>query len=85
MSDAQAVIRSRKLRTLRRRDGLIQFASDYTSQNGEDGILAAIFAAIVDRTPCEDGMRGRWSVGWKAPIQYILVAPERMEGFIDRG
>lgn len=40
---SQPEIRSRKVRTLRRRDGLIKFAHDVTSQNGEDGVLARIF------------------------------------------
>ena len=40
------VIRRRKVATLRRRDGLLRYASNVTSQNGEDGILARIFDCI---------------------------------------
>jgi len=41
---SSATIRRRKnCRSLRRRDGLIQYARDNTSQNGEDGIIAKIF------------------------------------------
>jgi hypothetical protein len=41
-----AVIRSRKVLSRRRRDGLIRFASDRTSQNGEDGIIERIFQLL---------------------------------------
>ena len=44
-----AEIRSAPTRSLRRRDGLIQFARDETSQNGEDGVIAAIFACLDKR------------------------------------
>jgi hypothetical protein len=40
------VIRRRVPKSQRRRDGLIQYASDVTSQNGEDGILRKIFDDI---------------------------------------
>ncbi|KAH8069403.1 hypothetical protein JL721_5963 [Aureococcus anophagefferens] len=46
---AAAEIRSAPTRSLRRRDGLIQFARDETSQNGEDGVIAAIFACLDKR------------------------------------
>lgn len=42
------IIRRRTLKSQRRRDGLIQYAKDNTSQNGEDGIIDAIF----QRIPC---------------------------------
>ena len=41
------VIRRRTPKSQRRRDGLIQYASDATSQNGEDGILRKIFDDIL--------------------------------------
>ena len=41
---SSTTIRRRKnCRSLRRRDGLIKYARDSTSQNGEDGIIAKIF------------------------------------------
>lgn len=44
-----ATIRRREdVRSLRRRDGLIRFAADHTSQNGEDGILQRLFDLIDD-------------------------------------
>ena len=44
---SSATIRLRKnCRSLRRRDGLIQYARDNTSQNGEDGIIAKIFDTL---------------------------------------
>lgn len=41
------VIRRRTPKSQRRRDGLIQYAFDVTSQNGEDGILGKIFNDIL--------------------------------------
>eukprot|EP00946_MAST-07B_sp_MAST-7B-sp1_P004587 g4587.t1 len=38
--------RLRRLDTLRRRDGLIAHASDRTSQNGEDGVIARLFSFL---------------------------------------
>lgn len=46
------VIRRRIPKSQRRRDGLIQYASDVTSQNGEDGILRKIFDEILPRIEC---------------------------------
>jgi hypothetical protein len=43
---SDAIIRSRKVPSQRRRDGLIRFASDQNSQNGEDGIIERIFQLI---------------------------------------
>ena len=43
-------IRTRKVRTLRSRNGLISFARDTTSQNGEDGIIAEIFRNLPPLT-----------------------------------
>jgi hypothetical protein len=45
-SEPTAVIRLRKVPSLRRRDGLIQYAGDITSQNGEDGIIERIFQLV---------------------------------------
>ncbi|CAJ1961771.1 unnamed protein product [Cylindrotheca closterium] len=39
-------IRRRTPKSQRRKDGLIQYAKDITSQNGEDGIIEAIFQRI---------------------------------------
>ena len=41
------VIRRRILKSQRRRDGLIQYARDVTSQNGEDGIIRKIFDDVL--------------------------------------
>lgn len=45
-NDEHPQIRRRTPRSQRRRDGLIQFAYDNTSQNGEDGIIAKLFELI---------------------------------------
>jgi len=46
------VIRKRAVKSLRRRDGLISHAFDFTSQSGEDGIIERIFELIKsDRKP----------------------------------
>eukprot|EP00629_Pelagomonadales_sp_RCC1024_P017883 CAMPEP_0119277856 /NCGR_PEP_ID=MMETSP1329-20130426/18030_1 /TAXON_ID=114041 /ORGANISM="Genus nov. species nov., Strain RCC1024" /LENGTH=314 /DNA_ID=CAMNT_0007278349 /DNA_START=127 /DNA_END=1068 /DNA_ORIENTATION=+ len=53
-----AVIESAPVRRARRKDGLVRFARDATSQSGEDGIIAAIFG-------CLDAYQGdpdRWCV-----------------------
>lgn len=42
----EPVIRRRNTPSRRRRDGLIRFASDITSQNGEDGIIERIFELL---------------------------------------
>eukprot|EP00934_Nitzschia_sp_Nitz4_P006404 Nitzschia sp. Nitz4//scaffold169_size48518//26224//28335//NITZ4_007074-RA/size48518-snap-gene-0.53-mRNA-1//1//CDS//3329538394//6394//frame0 len=42
----QPEIRRRTPKSQRRRDGLIQFARDKTSQNGEDGIIAKLFELL---------------------------------------
>eukprot|EP00536_Pseudo-nitzschia_multiseries_P000554 jgi/Psemu1/249675/estExt_Genewise1Plus.C_70045 len=50
------VIRRRLQKSQRKRDGLIQFAKDITSQNGEDGIIQKIFNDVLP--PLEnDGKR----------------------------
>ena len=43
LSNATAEIKKAPLPSRRRKDGLIRFAKDNTSQGGEDGILRAIF------------------------------------------
>jgi isopenicillin N synthase-like dioxygenase len=47
----EAVIRSRAVQSRRRRDGLIRFAADNTSQNGEDGIIERIFELLPPPPP----------------------------------
>lgn len=42
----QAVVRRRTVPSRRRRDGLIHYASNTTSQHGEDGILKRLFALL---------------------------------------
>jgi hypothetical protein len=57
-SDRAAIVRTRKVPSQRRRDGLIRYAYDRTSQNGEDGIIERIFE-LIPHTPqrnhrCDD-------------------------------
>lgn len=47
---AATVRRRNDVRTLRRRDGLLRFARNVTSQHGEDGILDHLFASILRPT-----------------------------------
>lgn len=50
--DTKPVIRKRTIKSTRRRDGLIQHASNFTSQSGEDGIIERIFQLLPrKRTP----------------------------------
>jgi isopenicillin N synthase-like dioxygenase len=49
--NSQAVIRRRQVPSQRRRDGLIRYASNTTSQNGEDGIIAKIFDCLPPPPP----------------------------------
>lgn len=49
-SGSEAVIRRRTPISQRRRDGLIQFAKDIKSQNGEDGIIEKIFELLPKPT-----------------------------------
>ena len=50
---SKPVVRRRIPKSQRRRDGLIQFARDVTSQNGEDGVIEQIFKIL----PCDDDSR----------------------------
>ena len=71
-----SLFRRRKLRTLRRRDGLIAHARDATSQNGEDGVIARLFALL----PAPGGRRrvcvavGAWD-GRHLSNTYSLLVP----------
>ena len=47
-SNAAAEIKKAPLPSRRRKDGLVRFAKDTTSQGGEDGILEAIFEQMGD-------------------------------------
>ena len=46
--NAAAEIKRAPLPSRRRKDGLIRFAKDNTSQGGEDGILQAIYDCLGD-------------------------------------
>ena len=59
MDHSKAVIRQRSTPSRRRKDGLIRFAADNTSQNGEDGVLERIFELI----PCSEPRRWCVDVG----------------------
>ena len=58
------VIRRRVPKSQRRRDGLIQYACDITSQNGEDGIIRKIFNDILPPlvVDTENGVEQRYCV-----------------------
>jgi isopenicillin N synthase-like dioxygenase len=53
-----ATIRHRPVRSLRSRQGLIRFARDETSQNGEDGIIAKLFELL----PSKKNQLRKWCV-----------------------
>jgi len=59
-SSLAPVIRRRIPKSQRRRDGLIQFATDITSQNGEDGIIHKIFSDVL--LPLENDDEGNTRV-----------------------
>jgi hypothetical protein len=46
MSNNNPVSRRRLAKSQRKRDGLIKFSRDNTSQNGEDGIIAKMFELL---------------------------------------
>jgi len=83
-----ATIRTRKVRTLRRRDGLVSFARNNTSQGGEDGIIAKIFE-VLDSAP-DFQQQQRWCVdvgawdGKHLSNTYSLLVehPERWNGVL---
>ena len=54
-----ATIRRRKPRSMRRRDGLIAYARDETSQGGEDGVLQRIFELIPPSEDVEGNVQRR--------------------------
>lgn len=70
------VIRRRSPKSQRRRDGLIQYAKDKTSQNGEDGIIDAIFQRIptADRRYCVDV--GAWDGKHLSNTHSLLTPPD---------
>jgi hypothetical protein len=73
MEHSQAVIRRRSVESKRRRDGLIRYAADVTSQNGEDGILRRLFELLPKAMPT---CKHRWCVdvgawdGVHLPVQW---------------
>ena len=82
------VIRRRVVKSQRRRDGLIQYARDNTSQNGEDGIIAKIFEVLPSPSyprVCVDV--GAWN-GHHLSNTYSLLVPsddesqQRWEGVL---
>ena len=56
-----ATIRRRKPRSLRRKDGLLQYAHNETSQGGEDGIIKRIFELLPPLATNESGVQPRRS------------------------
>ena len=50
--DPNGTIRRRKPISQRRRDGLISFGRDHTSQSGEDGIIQRLFDLIPPQKQC---------------------------------
>jgi hypothetical protein len=78
------VIRRRQPKSQRRRDGLIQFARDVTSQNGEDGILHKIFHDVLPAPP-PGGIRfccgvGAWDGRHLSNTFSLLVPPSGADG-----
>jgi hypothetical protein len=68
-SGEEPIARRRPLSSRRRRDGLIRFARDITSQNGEDGILTRIFELLPPRAVEE----GSGSAGNNQPYWCVDV------------
>jgi hypothetical protein len=62
MEPTGALTRPRIVPSRRRRDGLIRFAADNTSQNGEDGIIARIFHLLPPPPATADGKAHRLCV-----------------------
>ena len=58
-----AQIRTRKVKTLRNRTGLISFAHDNTSQGGEDGIIQEIFRRLPPTSSSTNSKRWCVDVG----------------------
>ena len=56
------MIRRRKVPSRRRRDGLIRFARDNTSQNGEDGVLSRLFELLPPSSPNGSSVAKRYCV-----------------------
>ena len=52
----EPIIRRRPVPSRRRRDGLLKYARDYTSQNGEDGVIARLFD-LIPATNITDSQR----------------------------
>ena len=80
-----AEVKASPVRSWRRRDGLLQFAKDVTSQNGEDGIIAAIFACLDQHVSketrwCVDV--GAWDGAHLSNTHSLLVgeSPRRWKG-----
>jgi isopenicillin N synthase-like dioxygenase len=76
LQGSETVIRRRNVKSRRRRDGLIRFAKDNTSQNGEDGIIERIFQ-ILDSAElrwCVDV--GAWDGKHLSNTHSLLVSPD---------
>ena len=73
--------RLRRLDTLRRRDGLIAHASDRTSQNGEDGVIARLFSLLPPADEEDRAARtcvdvGAWDGVHLSNTHSLLVDPQ---------
>jgi isopenicillin N synthase-like dioxygenase len=78
----EPVIRRRNTPRRRRRDGLIRFASDNTSQNGEDGVIQRIFDLVKsERNPrfCVDV--GAWD-GIHLSNSHSLLVHRQWQGVL---
>eukprot|EP00522_Entomoneis_paludosa_P008806 CAMPEP_0172449018 /NCGR_PEP_ID=MMETSP1065-20121228/7856_1 /TAXON_ID=265537 /ORGANISM="Amphiprora paludosa, Strain CCMP125" /LENGTH=743 /DNA_ID=CAMNT_0013200617 /DNA_START=37 /DNA_END=2268 /DNA_ORIENTATION=+ len=62
VDDQQAVIRRRQVPSRRRRNGLLRFANNLTSQNGEDGILDYLFSNVFRSDDNSNQHKTRWCV-----------------------
>lgn len=88
-SGSVPVTRRRPHKSQRRRDGLIQFAYDRTSQNGEDGIIRKIFQDVLPLPPPDEsgvgGVRfccdvGAWDGRHLSNTFSLLVGVETADG-----
>ena len=78
--ESSPVIRQRQLQSRRRRDGLIRFAKDITSQNGEDGIIQHIFQVLSANQDSNNDTRwcvdvGAWDGVHLSNTHSLLVPP----------
>ena len=75
----EPIIRRRQVASRRRRDGLLKYARDNTSQNGEDGVIARLFELLPTSTLpaqrfCVDV--GAWDGKHLSNTYSLLIQPD---------